>query len=79
MLHCALIDREKSTRQVLLRGGARLDARDSSGETPLLSAAQGGHRDCLELLAAAGADVEAADDRGVNALHAAAMLGQVMH
>ncbi len=59
-----------------MRGGARLNVSDRDGETPLLSAAQGGHRACVDLLLAGGADVEAVDGRGINALHAAAMLGQ---
>ncbi len=76
-LHAAAAAGAFKTCKLLLRGGgARCDARDSRGETPLLSAAQGGHRAVVELLAAAGADVAAADEGGVTALHAAASLGQ---
>jgi cytohesin len=49
---------------------------DDNGQTPLCSAAIGGHKDVAELLLANKADVNAKDDNGETPLHAAAKAGQ---
>jgi ankyrin repeat protein len=60
---------------LLLAGGARVDARGSTGHAPLLYAFLGREKAggpglaCARLLLAAGADVEAADWAGRSALH----------
>lgn len=53
-----------------------LNARDSSGSTPLMRMAQGGHRDTVEILLSVGkADVEAIDSIGRTPLMSAARDG----
>jgi ankyrin repeat protein len=48
----------------------------AAGETPAMAAAAAGACDCLELLLAAGADLERAVGAGGTALHCAAAAGQ---
>ena len=62
----------------LLRLGARPDARDAEGLTPLMIAAGAGLPHMVNLLLTAGADVLAMDPRmGASALHKAAQSGNV--
>lgn len=55
----------------LLAAGADLEARDSAGRTPLLSATQHHRTTAVAALLQAGASVHAADLRGQTALHMA--------
>ena len=57
----------------LLSQGARVDATDSTGETPLHYAATRGKTDIAELLIAHGADVNARDAMDQTPLHYAAI------
>lgn len=60
------------TAALLLEKGARTNARDEEGETPLIVAAAYGRLEILKVLLQNGADVEATDDFGRTALLAAA-------
>ena len=55
----------------LLDGGANLEDRDGTKETPLISAALAGHADIVAELIKRGADIKARNDRGLTPLHAA--------
>ena len=54
---------------------ASVDATNDSGETALVEAASAGRSDCLDVLVAAGADVDHAEQNGWHALHAAIFHG----
>ncbi|OEH78654.1 ankyrin repeat containing protein TPR domain-containing protein [Cyclospora cayetanensis] len=54
-----------------------VDARDSSGKTPLFTAASLGHTEAIELLLQRGAKVEAESEEGCTALHEAVYAGQL--
>ena len=49
-LHYACQRGSKKCAQVLLRGGCKVDATDSSGWTPLMEAAWNGHHPLVDLL-----------------------------
>src|SRR5690242_14857478 len=68
--HVALI-------KILLQHGARLDAADEKGRSPLHNAAQRGHVAAVELLVTHGAQVTAQDAHGHPPLHSAACKGHV--
>ena len=53
--------------RLLLARGARVDARNSRHQTPLMAAAQGGHPAIMALLVEAGADEGARDAAGRSA------------
>jgi ankyrin repeat protein len=59
-----------------LATGAKVDARDRRGATPLGHAASKGSREIAELLIARGADVNARTAAGLTPLHAAAYWGE---
>lgn len=54
----------ESFTKLLHRNGANVDARDSSGQTPLLTACRNGHRKAERLLIELGANVNARDEVG---------------
>lgn len=54
---------EVDAAAVALRNGARIEARDAAGRTPLLLAAAGGHVEVARLLVKLGADPDAQDDQ----------------
>ena len=61
MLHDAALKGYREIAELLIAGGARVNARNGSGATPLHDAALGGYREMVELLIAKGADPEARD------------------
>lgn len=64
-----------STIALLAQHGAEIEARDSLGKTALILATGDQHNDSVRALLACGANANAASDRGITALHAAALLG----
>ena len=56
------------TVSLLLEHGAKSEAHDGNGATPLMRAAQTGNLDVVRLLLAHGADLEARDNKGNSAL-----------
>ena len=63
------------TLEVLLRGGADIDAGDATGLTALMCAAFMGHTAVVERLIEAGATLDARDEKGYTALMFAANAG----
>jgi ankyrin repeat protein len=61
---------------VLLRAGAKVDAKDQAGETPLHVAAQEGNREAVTMLVQAGAKVNARDKKGYTPLKRALLYEQ---
>ena len=60
--------------QALLKAGAKANARDNDGDTPVHYASAQGHLPCIKALAAApgGCDLEAVDNDGETPLDVAA-------
>ena len=65
------LDDFPGTAKLLLEAGAHVDARDSSGDTPLHFSSSGAYRDVSELLLSHGADINAANDASETSLHKA--------
>lgn len=63
--------------RLLSRAGAKLDALDQLGRTPLHIAAEAGNLYALDAFIAAGANIEAACDRGMTPLNVAARYNAV--
>ena len=61
----------------LLDQGVAPDAKDETGETPLLSASLGGHADVVAILDERGAKTGSRNDRGLTPLHGAAYAGSL--
>jgi ankyrin repeat protein len=61
----------------LLDEGVAPDAKDETGETPLLSASLGGHSDVVAILVERGAKTGSRNDRGLTPLHGAAYAGSL--
>ena len=61
----------------LLDEGVAPDAKDETGETPLLSASLGGHADVVAILVKRGASTGSRNDRGLTPLHGAAYAGSL--
>ena len=62
--------------ELLIAKGADVNMRDDSGQTPLLNATSGGHKEIIELFIAEGADVNAKGYDGMTPLHVAALYGR---
>jgi ankyrin repeat protein len=60
-------------KELLLEGGAEVDARANDGSTPLFWAVAANDEDSLKLLLAKGADVKCRDNEGNTALHQTAV------
>lgn len=71
-LHCAARLGNLNIANALIRGGARLDALDTTGSSPLHVAAHSGRPEMVSLLLVAGADVAARDQFGNTPLMVAA-------
>ncbi len=76
-LHTAARNGDVAAIGRLLDQGHALEERDSTRETPLLSAALAGQRPVAEVLIDKGADIQARNDRGLTPLHAAAYAGHL--
>ena len=61
-----------------MRIGARVDERDSEGQTPLMVAASWGQPDAIRALVEGGADTSLQDEGGDTALHEAARADEVL-
>jgi uncharacterized protein len=70
-LHIAASDGDVRLIELLVRGGATIDARDALGNTPLVLGAMNGHLDVVRSLVSAGADPNSSGT-GYTALHMAA-------
>ena len=68
-LHMAIAKGAYDVVDVLLDGGAPLDAQDSRGFTPLLTAVSGAHHALVDRLLARGADPRHVATRGETVLH----------
>ena len=66
----------KDFAELLLAKGADVNAKDTSGSTPLSMAAYAGNKDVAELLLAKGADINAKDKNGNTPLQNAASNGR---
>ena len=75
VLHCSAERGIWRTVRLLIRFGAEIDLRDSSGETPLHKAARSGYRKTVEALCGNGANLESVDAMDRTALHYASMYG----
>src|ERR1044072_2594850 len=75
-LHIAASDGELGLVEILLRGGATVDARDALGNTPLVLATMGGHLDAVRKLIAAGVNANSSGLADFTALHMAAKDGR---
>jgi ankyrin repeat protein len=74
-LHCAARDRnETEVRQLLLDRRTDVNMRNNDGQTPLLWAASGSHRELVRLLLRVS-DIEASDKNGHTALLLASSYG----
>ena len=71
-LSAAVAGRQQAVLDALLRHGIAADQRLAGGGTSLMVAAGLGQPEFVQRLLASGADVDAADERGTRALHAAA-------
>ena len=74
-LHRALTEGPQNRTKLLLEGGANIDARDSHGATPLITASERGNLAMVTLLLNHGAWIDAADHEGNTALHEASFYG----
>lgn len=70
---CARLNLDEIGRLLLTREGIEVDSVDSEGMTPLMYAAERGHKKMAKLLLGKGAEVGARDRNGNTALHHAAV------
>ncbi len=75
LMRAALIGHTDAVR-AFLDSGARVDATDHNGRTPLMEAAFGGHLDTIRALLDRGAEVNAQDNDGWTALMEAGSKGR---
>ena len=75
-LHEAIMRRDVSLVEVMLRDGANVDSTDDDGMTPLHLASLGGETQICRILIEEGADVNATDSRGLAPLTLAVLADQ---
>jgi uncharacterized protein len=76
-LHTAAINGNLQIAAILIKAGARIDARDNLGNTPLIYAADHDHLDMAKLFIDVGAQVDAENKNGMTPLMIAAKDGEV--
>jgi uncharacterized protein len=76
-LHNAAINGNLQIAAILIKAGARIDARDNIGSTPLIYAADHDRLEMAKLLIDVGAQVDAENKNGMTALMIAAKNGEV--
>jgi len=76
-LHTAAINGNLQIAAILIKAGARIDARDNLGNTPLQYAADHDHLEMAKLLMDVGAQVDAENKNGMTALMISAKDGNV--
>jgi len=76
-LHTASINGNIQIVAILLKAGARVDARDSLGNTPLIYAADHDRLEVAKLLLDVGAQIDAENKNGMTSLMIAAKDGEV--
>jgi ankyrin repeat protein len=74
-IHDAVSNGCESTLRILLDAGANPNSVNSSGDTPLLLAAEKSYTSLADILIRKGADVNIANNNGITALHRAAGSG----
>jgi len=74
-LHCAAQEGQKEIAELLVAGGADVNAKNKWGQTSLHDAILGKNKEIIELLIAKGADLNAKDNGGWTSLHSAAYGG----
>ncbi len=67
-IHVVVKERDMSWLAFLMQKGARIDLKDSEGNTPLLAAARIGNLDAARLLLARGAQINASNGTGETSL-----------
>jgi uncharacterized protein len=76
-LHTAAVNGNLQIAAILIKAGARIDARDNIGNTPLIYAADHDHLEMAKLLMDVGAQVDAENKNGMTALMVASKNGEV--
>jgi ankyrin repeat protein len=76
-IHDAARRGDVETVRKLLDQGVSVEARDQTGEAPLVSAALAGHADVAAVLVERGAETGVRNDRGLTPLHGAAYAGSL--
>jgi uncharacterized protein len=76
-LHNAAITGNLQIVAILIKAGARVDPRDTVGNTPLIYAADRDHVDIAKLLLDVGAQIDAENKSGMTSLMVAAKNGEV--
>lgn len=76
-LHTSAINGNLQIAAILIKAGARIDARDNLGNTPLLYAADHDRLEMAKLLMDMGAQIDAENKNGMTALMIAAKDGEV--
>ncbi|XP_078526030.1 CARD- and ANK-domain containing inflammasome adapter protein-like [Lissotriton helveticus] len=72
LLHVAAANGNVAAIELLIKKGAKIDAKDRNGRTPLHRASEMGHADAVRALLQAGANLYALDKEGQTPLHLAA-------
>jgi ankyrin repeat protein len=76
-LHTAAINGNIQIVAILIKAGARVDARDTLGNTPLIYAADHDHLEVAKLFLDVGAQIDAENKNGMTPLMVAAKDGEV--
>ncbi|XP_046574309.1 serine/threonine-protein phosphatase 6 regulatory ankyrin repeat subunit C-like isoform X2 [Haliotis rubra] len=78
ILHAAcLSDNVDLVEDLLSRGIADIESKDKNGATPVMYAAEQGHKKVVDLLVSKGCNLSVVDDLGRNILHAACLSDNV--